>query len=835
MATDLATTTSAPLSDRQIQRGLRLNLFAGSFGMIWVAVAMNMPYVMLLEALGASGMIQGVAATVNQLAIGAQIPGALVVESLRRRKVFWGAGAIIHRLMWFIPAGVAWFMPGNPSAANLIIIVTCLSAVVANATASAWHSWMADLIPENRRGRFWASRQVWTMSAFLVGIGMAGYALDHLPSRPDGGPMVGFAVVFAIATVFGIADILIHLGVPEPMPRRVLNPRRILSRLISPLQHPSFRRLALSMGLWVLACGVIGPFSMLYLKRTFGASYTELSIITIAGSVSTVIAGLVAGYLIDRVGPRAVGAIMMVLGPCFGLVWFLLTHAQVTLHIPFGPTLVTSQAVLLITLSSLLSAGLYSCVGLAHLTMLGAIAPKRGRTLAMALHWTLIGVMGAAGPLLGGFIVDHFPADGLSWRLFGQTRVHFIHPLVLIHVGVCWLLALPVFMSVRMRREPMGVLEAFDRIVLVNPLRFASGIYHARVMTAPVSRNRRAKAVEAVGEAGAEIALADVESKLDDPSIDVREAAVHSLGMLGSPEAIDALRRTIADPQSDLTVQAVRALRRCASPRVVPDLIPLLHHENVELVRETARTLGAAHDERAIDPLMDLLHTTRHNPVAMAAAEALGRLGDVTAVYGILPRMRTTPHPVLRRAFAVSAGDLMGAPDRFYRVLTLEDESHGSGVADLLHSLRTTIQRIDESEGYPFGDSLDRLIVELDTAYDRRDLRACARIAFRLASLLASLRYGVQPAGDNTFAFLANLETLDTRFAAGAWYLAILDGAFDRAQTSATLNAVRELIEIQLAIFVLSSWSEAIHSRAAPDSHHHAHPMPIQPGQTSFN
>ena len=819
-----------PLSDRQIQRGLRLNFLAGCLGMLWVAVAMNMPYVMLLEALGASGMTQGIAATIGQLAIGAQIPGALFVESLQRRKLFWAVGAIIHRLMWITPAAVAWFMPGEPSAARLIIIMTSLSSVVANATASGWHSWMADLVPEARRGRFWASRQAVTMSAFLIGIGAAGYALDHIRSIPGSRPMMGFAVVFAVATVFGLADILVHLAVPEPVPRRTRLSRGVWSRLIAPMQHPSFRRLALSMGMWVLACGVIGPFGTLYLKRTFAASYTELSIITIAASISTVIAGLGAGYLIDRVGPRPVGAVMMVLGPCFGAVWFLLTDTPVTLHVPFLPPLVTSQAVLLISFSGLLNAGIYSCVGLSHMTMLGAIAPKRGRTLAMAVHWTLIGIMGAAGPMLGGYIVDRFPAGGLSWNLIGGTRVHFIHLLALIHMGVCWLLALPVFMSVRVRREPMGVIDAFNRIVLVNPLRFTSGIYHARVITSPVTRDRRARAVEAVGEAGAEIALSDVVARLSDPSIDVREASVHSLGLIGTAPAVEALQRVVSDPHSDMRVQALRALRVYATPVIVPDLVALLSNENVEVAREAARTLGMTRDVRAIPPLLDLLHATRHDAVALAAAEALGKLGDVTAVYGILPRMRTTPHPVFRRAFAVSAGDLMGAPDLFYRVLTREDQSHGSGVADLLDRLRSAIQQIDEAECRPADGLTDRLIEALDASYEARDLRACAHAAFKLAVLLADLRYGVTPGTDSTFAFLSRLEAIDPRFAAGAWYAAILDGAFNQGRASLTLAAAREWIEIQLVIFILSSWSEAIASHAPPDNRHYALSMPFLPG-----
>ena len=812
MNPDEAMSGPAPFSDRQVRRGLNLSILASSLGTMWVAVALNMPYTMLLDALGANGVLQGLAATAIQLTLAAQIPGALFLETLRHRKTAWAVIAIVHRVIWFIPAWVAWAHPTAPIGAHIVVAISTLSMVFGNFAAAAWHSWIADLVPETSRGRFWSERQAWTMTCFLVAMAGSGLLLDRLPNDGTSGPLVGFTLLFAASAVLGIVDIVIHMGVPEPPPKRTPLDRTLMDRLIAPLQHPNFRRLAMAMGFWMFACTLVGAFGQLYLRHVLHASYTELSAVAIASSVGTIVAGLVAGYLMDRVGARAFGAVMLLVAPCFGASWFLVTDTPLHLHVPLLGAFQTTWGLTVMTLVSLVSAGFYSGVGLAHMSLLAATAPERGRTLAMAVQWTIIGLLGAGGPILGGYIMDLFPKEGLNLTLLKTTRFHFVHLLVIMHTAMAWFVVLPIFLRIRVKREPMGMLEAFDRIVLVNPLRFASGIYHARVLAAPVTRRRRARAVEAAGETGADLVVADIAPRLGDPSSDVREAAALSLGRIGTPNAVATLLKALQDHDTDLAVHLLRALRLCAGRDAAPAVLARLADPNIEVVREAARTLGAIGAKTAVLPLLDLLHKTRSDIIAVAAGEALGRLGDLDAVYEILPRMRQATSPTVRRALAASTGDLLGEPDGFYRILTEEDASYGSGIGHLLRRLRADLRRIKAPTGDPLCRQARDLIDAIDVHYEAREVRACAAATFRLATIFAELRHAVRHTAD-AYSFLAALEKSDPRFAVGAWYLAVLDGAFQRPDGSASLHAARELTEMQLAVYILASWSRELGRR----------------------
>jgi HEAT repeat protein len=802
-----------PLSDKQVRRGLVLNIVSGCLGNAWLAVALNMPYTMLLDALGATGVLQGLSSTIIQLTLAAQIPGALFFERLRFRRVAWGVSTIIHRLIWFIPAYVAWHHPVAPIGANIVVAIAAISMLFANFSDAAWQSWVADLVPEQSRGRFWSTRQVWTMSFFLVAMGISGFVLDYFKTNDPTAPLTGFSWLFSIAAVIGALGVIIHVNVPEPAPKRTLHTRSLLDRLIAPLQHPNFRNLVLAMGMWLFSCTLFGPFTSLYMKHIFHATYSELACWTIAGALSTVVAGLGAGYLIDRVGARAVGAVMLVLAPAFALYYFFVSDAPLVFRLPLIGTITTTWAIGLAVIVSCVSSGLYSVFALAQMSLLAAIAPERGRTLAMAVYSTLIGLIGAGGPILGGYIMDSFPPDGLNIVLFHGTHFHFIHLLASLHVATTWFIVLPLFLRIRVKQERLGVREAFDRIVLVNPLRFVSGIYHARIMARPITHHRRAQAVESAGESGTEVVVTDLIARLSDPSADVREAAARSLGRIGTSDAIDALVKALQEPGTDLATYILRALRQCGDERATTAVLARLNDENLEIVREAARTLGALGDKSAAPALLDLLLKTRHDAIAMAAAESLGHLGELSAVYQIMPRMRNTASPMARRAFAAASGDLLGDPDGFYRILTQEEQSHSAGITALIHRIRSEIRHVRTPAGDRLRTTVEDHVTSLEHQYENRDFRSCAATSFRLAVLFAELRYDIRYTGDIRV-FLGKIDKFDPQFAVGVWYLAVLDGVFQRIpNSSAALGEVRELVEVQLAIYILASWAYNINRR----------------------
>jgi HEAT repeat protein len=721
----------------------------------------------------------------------------------------------LHRFLWFVPAGAAWFMDfDDPHALKFILTAVAVSSVMAQFTAAAWQSWMADLVPSGIRGQFWSDRQVAISSVMLLATLAWGVMLDKLGAVD---PRLGFAVVFSLAAVGGVADILIHFKVVEPAPVREPMTREFLKsaweRLSGPLLHPGFRRLALAMGMWTFAAMMVGPFGNLYLKQKFGVSYSALSLMAASAAFGTVVYCKGVGYLMDRLSARTVGGVCVVMGPLFSvLAWMFVGPGVWHVEVPLLGVVEVQRSVAIITGVSLMNAGFFGGVGLAHINLLADVVPQRGRTVAMAVQFVIIGAFGALGAFLGGRLVDFIKSpnvapDGFALMLPGGAPLDYIHILVGILALVAWCVVLPLLLGVRLPNEKIKFSEALDRMVLVNPVRFATGIYNARILTQPSSRKSRFKAVEAIGNNATVIALADLVDKTRDPSVDIREAATHSLGKIGNAEAIHALAAIATQPDSDIVVPALRALRGCALPSVAPALIPLLSHLNIEVVREAARTLGAARNPDAIEPLAHLLHATRQAPVAVAAAEALSLLGDTSAIYAIIPRMRGTTADAFHRAYAVNAADLLGERDMFYKILTTDDHAHGAGLALLVKRLRAAFEHDESLKNSPLREDAFVHIRNIDLHYEARELAPCAKNIFDLARAFAILRHNIHYR-DDLRAFLAALEARDPLFAAGVWYTAVLNGALQRDDTPDSLAGIRTTTEALLGVFILASWAK---------------------------
>src|SRR6202034_1371759 len=77
----------------------------------------------------------------------------------------------------------------------------------------------------------------------------------------------------------------------------------------------------------------------------------------------------------------------------------------------------------------------------------------------------------------------------------------------------------------------------------------------------------------------------------------------------------------------------------------VHSLIQALRDPNADVARDAAVELGTTKDRSAVEPLIEVISNTDdyyHNVVRAAAAESLGRLGDVRAVEPLLVLSRDT-------------------------------------------------------------------------------------------------------------------------------------------------------------------------------------------------
>ena len=806
-ATGLVQANGAPLSDRAIQRGLRINIAAGCMGMIWGTIVAGMPLTMFMKSIGASGVMIGLTATVGQVAMALQVLSAIVAERLPSRKIFFGAALIPHRALWFIPALLPLFLPAHsPWLAPVVIWVVAISGMLGQLGGASWWSWMADLVPEGQRASFWGKRHSIISVASLFGLMAAGYLLDVFPD-PDkpGGSFIGFSLVFGAAALVGTSDIVLHLWVPEPMPVVASSSRGVFQRLILPFHNRDFLWLTLAMGVWAFAAGVTGQFGLIYLNRDLEVSYSGLSILAVCGMMGASIAGILWGYVMDRIGARNFGAIMLLLAPVPNVAWFFLEKRLVAIHVPFLSVFNVSQILLALGVASILSGLIFSGVALAQVSLLPALSPKEGRTMSMAAHWSVVGLIGALGPVLGGRLMDGLhewlPRHPLGVTLPTGLPVSFFHVLLLINAAIIWLIGLRLMLAIKQRAGEMGFRAALSTLPFMNPLRTISGIYNIYSMLSSTSRLNRADAVRRVGDDKLRIAVRDLIVQLDDASSDVREAAAIALGKIGSPDAVDALVSKLDDPQADLAPQIARALRQAGSAQAVEALIRRLNDPDRETVTETARALGDIGDARAREPLLGVLQRSRDAKVVSASSEALAHLGEMAALYEIIPRMKAATNPVLKHSLAIAVGDLLGVPGEFYQVLVREQREAGSEIERLFLALRDAIEAVHEGELESQGHQLQDKAATLCLQLQGEGRTASVADLFDLAVGLAALRYG-QEFGRDAEAFVETMIWNDRRFGLAAWCLELL-----RDPEGGGASSVPDQVEILLGLYLLSQWS----------------------------
>lgn len=431
------------LPEHELERAMKLNIAAGFLGMFWLAVSNGMPLPLLMQAVKASGFQLGLLSGVRQFAMLAQLPSAFIVEELHRRKPYWAVAQIIQRTLWVVPALLPLLLPDRRDLWAVVIIGSLgFGELLGNAGTAPWYSWMADLLPPGRAGRFWGARQrVLSVSVLLASL-LFGIILDTFASRG----FLGFQIVFAIAAIFGVGDILVHMAVHEPAPVRRTSHESRWHRLITPLRSRDFRRLTFAMGIWTAAVTMTGYsgglpsfFSIVYLKESFGATYGQASWVFIASAVGAILWTPRIGRMIDQRGARRTLLYLMAAGPFFTLAWLFVTPGQCAVP-GIG---IVPQPIFLIGVASLIVGGFYSGVTLCQTRLTQALTTASGRTVAMGLHWSLVGLIGTCGALMAGWMKDHLQINGICLAP-GFAPFSYFQVLILMQVALAWGVTLPL-------------------------------------------------------------------------------------------------------------------------------------------------------------------------------------------------------------------------------------------------------------------------------------------------------------------------------------------------------------------------------------------------------
>ena len=369
----------------RIKKTLRSSILDGGChsAMLGFTQSYVTPFALALKATTAQiGLLSSIPNMVMALS---QLAAPYLARRAGSRKRLILPVVLMHALMW-IPILLVPFLCQSGAVWWLICFVA-LGTLFGSISNPAWGSMMADLVPENTRGRYFSHRTRVGDLAMLA----ASFAAGGILQLTTGKPFLGFSVVFGSAVAFRLASWYFLSRMYEP-PFVVQTTRRVArehSRKRGPSSH--LRRLAAYVSLINFATCLCGPFFAVYMLRDLKFDYLTYVGVNATSTIATIIFLSVWGKRADRAGNVRIIKVTSCLIPLVPLLW-----------------LVSKQVYYLLLVQAI--AGLaWSGFNLATTNFLYDSSAREARTKSIAVFNAVNGMAMCLGSLVGGYLAPRLP------------------------------------------------------------------------------------------------------------------------------------------------------------------------------------------------------------------------------------------------------------------------------------------------------------------------------------------------------------------------------------------------------------------------------------------
>lgn len=378
--------------------GMRLFWWYGF--LIAAASAFADSYITLFAlALGATSLQVGTLSSASSfMAMLAPIPGAQWAARWGKRKAVVLIAFGLRRFALLGALLVPFVLKGE-AAIYAVIAFFALRAGLVNLGSPAWTSLSGDIVPPDRRGRYFSSRKMVMALASLLFMPLAGQIIEWL------GVPQGYQVSFGIAIILGALALLYYAKIPEPETAQAIKPGKSGQTLWRALTSSrAFLLFCLTSIVWNLALQIGGPYFRVYQVDALKSTARDIGLLSTASALARVVGQPFWGRIIDRRGARWTLTVCSLMIPILPFFWLPMTKPWHALFV------------------MLPSAFLWAGYQTANFNLLLELPAQKYRTQAVATYTTLIGVANIMGPLVGGHIVETYSFH-LDFALSGIGRM----------------------------------------------------------------------------------------------------------------------------------------------------------------------------------------------------------------------------------------------------------------------------------------------------------------------------------------------------------------------------------------------------------------------------
>ncbi len=488
--------------NREIKRDIRLINMAGALGTVYFRLALAEIFLLFVtRCLRIPKETWALVAAILPVTGAFHIASAYLTERIGRRKPLSLCCFAVSRLAVPAITLLPFFTGENDYNFRLYYLAVAMLAqsAISNLAASAWLSWVADIVPSEERGRFYSSRFMF-IAIFDVAVLMtAGHLLDFIctwnqppGSPPDYANPWGYVVIFGLAFVAGEADLIIHARVADrPLPHRE-EKLHVWSMLVEPWRHAGFRSLMFFRLFFAIGEGIAVPFGAMYLFEELSLSAATVTTLVALFLLSNVLTYKIWQRVGDRFGYRTVLSISSTLVGA-GLVYYL-----------FLPQSRPEIALIVLAAGYLGHGTVWSGVNLSLSTLIMNVAPPKHRSMYFAQITTLLGLVMGVTMLCGRWI--YIWTNPASDVFFLGTKITGVHVLFGIAAAVR-ILSVPLFL----RRVPDARAEVtfprLERILRASPLRILPALLSVERPLSAAEREEHVDSMKKLIPPGRELQL----------------------------------------------------------------------------------------------------------------------------------------------------------------------------------------------------------------------------------------------------------------------------------------------------------------------------------------
>ncbi|WP_373545477.1 MFS transporter [Chamaesiphon sp.] len=316
-------------SKAEIRTSLEASTIDGVFAAVFLNITSGVLLTNFLLELGANSTEIGLLASIPMLANLMQPIGAYFAEQTTSRHSYclWIYG--ISRSLW-VGLAVAIFQIGQSNDSPLLVLVTLgiatASCFLGALGSAAWLSWMAALVPDRLRGRYFGRRNSAANLTNLISVPLMGFAI----SQWKGGSVQGYSLVLMLGIISGLVSLwfqnfivdinpltgsqcsmaIVGESVPQILP-------------IDCWQDPNFLKFLLYFTLWTFAVNLSAPFFNVYLLNELNLDLTQVALYNSLSAGANLLLLMFWGRLADRIGNRPILIGVGIMFALFPLLWLV--------------------------------------------------------------------------------------------------------------------------------------------------------------------------------------------------------------------------------------------------------------------------------------------------------------------------------------------------------------------------------------------------------------------------------------------------------------------------------------------------------------------------------